>query len=95
MSQHISESGTPILLAATGVISETDGALLGFYVNSTSSGTIVLSTGGAAAATTGGTAVSGTITPAIGFHRFPMQTPNRLYATIGGTLNATFFFQAG
>jgi len=95
MSQHISESGTPILLTATGIISESPGALLGFYVNSTTAGTIVLSTGGEAAATTGGTAVSGTITPVIGFHRFPMQTPDRLYATIGGTLNVTFVFQAG
>lgn len=95
MSQHISESGTPTLLSATGIISEAPGALLGFYVNSTSSGTIVLSTGGASGATSGGTAVSGTITPAVGFHRFPMQTPDRLYATIGATISVTFIFQAG
>jgi hypothetical protein len=63
-------------------------------VNSTSSGTIVLNIGGAAAATTGGTAISGTITPAIGFHRFPAYITSRLYATIGGTLNVTFFFAA-
>lgn len=89
------ETGTPINKTATAVISETAGGLLGFYVNSTSSGTIVLSTGGAAAATTGGTAISGTITPAIGFHRFPAQITDRLYVTVGSTIDVTFFFAAG
>ncbi len=86
------QSGTPINLSATGVISEASGALLGFYVNSTSSGTIVLSTGGAAGATSGGTAISGTITPAIGWHSYPVETPNRMYATLGATINVTFVF---
>lgn len=89
------ETGTPINLAATGILSETAGGLIGFYVNSTSSGTVVFSTGGASGATTGGTAISGTITPAIGFHRFPAQITDRLYVTIGSTINATFFFAAG
>ena len=94
MSQ-IQESGTPKNLTATGIVSERPGTLLGFYVNSTSTGTIVISTGGAAGATTGGTAISGTITPAIGFHRFPAYTPDRLYVTIANTLDVTTFFAAG
>lgn len=94
MSQ-MQDVGTPILLTGTGVISESGGSLIGFYVNSTTVGTIVLNTGGAAGATTGGTAISGTITPAIGFNRFPAYCIGRAYATIGGTLNVTFFFAAG
>lgn len=88
------ETGTPINLTATGVISETAGGLLGFFVNSTSSGTVVLSTGGAG--TSGGTAITGTITPSAGtFYRFPAQLNDRLYATIANTLDVTFFFAAG
>lgn len=92
---RIIQSGTPVLLAATGIISEAAGSLIGFYVNSTSSGTIVLNIGGASGATTGGTAISGTITPAIGWHTFAADTPNRMYATLGGTISVTFSFAAG
>ena len=88
-------SGTTSNRTATAVISEAPGSLIGFYVNSTSSGTLVLTQGGAAAATTGGTAISGTITPAIGYHCFPAAIATRLYATIGATLDVTFFFAAG
>lgn len=94
MAQHI-EAGTPVNLTATGIVSESAGTLLGFYVNSTSSGTIVISSGGATGATTGGTTLSGTITPAIGFHRFPAYCVGRCYVTIGATLNVTLFFAAG
>ena len=91
MAQDV-EAGTPILLAdgGTGIISTRPGNLFGFYVNSTTSGTIVLKNGG-----TSGTAISGTITPAIGFHRFPAYFPTSAFATIGGTLSVTFFFAAG
>lgn len=88
------ETGTPVNLTATGVISECAGGLLGFFVNSTSSGTIVLSTGGSA--TSGGTAITGTITPTAGtFYRFPAQINDRLYATLANTIDVTFFFAAG
>jgi hypothetical protein len=90
MAQNF-EAGAPVNLAASGAISLTPGNLLGFYVNSTSSGTIALTHG----STSGGAAISGTITPAIGFHRFPAYCPSGLYATVGGTLNVTFFFAAG
>jgi len=63
---------------------------MGFYVNSTTSGTIAFTDGGA-----GGTVVSGTITPAIGWHSFPCAFPTNCYATIGATLNVTLFFQPG
>jgi len=84
------ESGTPVNLTASGAVSLTSGQLLGFYVNSTSSGTVVVRDGGAS-----GTAISGTITPAVGFHKFPAYCTSGCYATLGGTINVTFFFSAG
>jgi len=62
--------------------------LLGFYVSTTTAGTLVL--------TDGSTAMSGTITPAIGFHRFPATVGTSLTATIAGSaLDVTFFFSSG
>ena len=87
---HLQQSGTPVNLSGSGAVSLVAGSLLGFYVNSTTAGTVVLRNGGAA-----GTAISGTITPAIGWHRFPAYTPAGCYATFANTLDATFFFAAG
>ncbi len=92
MSQSV-ESGTPINISATATINPVDGTLLGFYVNSTSSGTLVIKSG--SAGTSAGTAISGTITPAIGFHRFPAYCVGGCHATIANTLNVTFLFAAG
>ena len=85
------ESGTPTNATASGIISKVPGNLLGFYVNSTTGGTIVLRNGTAS----GDTAFSGTITPVIGFHRYPAYCTAGLYATIANTLDVTFFFAAG
>lgn len=62
------------------------GTILGFYVNSTSSGTIALSSGTAS----GGTALTGTITPSVGWAFLPITEPTGIYCTIGGTINVTF-----
>lgn len=67
-----------------------DVSLIGFYVNSTTAGTVVVRKGGAS-----GTVVSGTITPAVGFHRFPAACPGGAHVTVGGTLDATFFYVSG
>ncbi len=90
MSGFVYEAGNPINLTATAVVQAAGGALLGFYVNSTSSGTIVLRNDGAS-----GNAISGTITPAVGWHSFPASFGANLHATIGGTLNVTFFVVPG
>ena len=85
------EGGTPTNLTSTGVVSKVPGTLLGFYVNNTTSGTIVLRDG-----TASGTVISGTITLAIGFHRFPASCATACHATIGGAaLDVTFYFAAG
>jgi len=87
MTTPIIEAGDPVNITATGdVVATRDTYLLGFYVNSTTTGTLVLRKGGS-----GGTAISGTITPAIGFHRFPAFCPGGLHATIANTLNVTLF----
>ena len=92
MAQYV-ESGTPINTtdAGSGVISLTAGTLLGFYVNSTSTGTVIVRNG----TTSGGTAVSGTITPAIGWHRFPAYLPAGCFLSLGATINITAVFAAG
>jgi hypothetical protein len=90
---QIAQSGTPINKTATGTVSKASGSLLGFYVNSTTNGTIVLRTG--ASGGSGGTAITGTITPAIGFHRLPAYCVSGLHVTIANTLNVTFIFAAG
>jgi hypothetical protein len=98
------EFGTPVNITATADVytnaatagpgmpaTNKDCSLLGFYVNSTNAGTLVLRKGGS-----GGTVLDGTITPAIGFHRFPASCPGGLHATIGGSaLDVTFFVVPG
>ena len=87
------ESGTPIIKSATAAVGTRAGTLLGFYVNNKNVGaTLVLSHGAAA----GGAAITGTITPLIGFHRLRMYCPSGCYATIAvDAMNITFFYAGG
>lgn len=91
MSQ-LQQSGVPINLTSSGAISLCPGSLIGYHVNSTSGGTIVFRNGGS-----GGTAVSGTITPAVGFNAFPayFSSSSGAYVTLANTIDVTFFFAAG
>lgn len=82
------EAGNYKNVTATAAIETRSGTLLGFYVNSTTGGTLVLRDGGAS-----GTVICGTITPAIGFHRYPAAFGvSGLHATIANTLDVTFFY---
>ena len=93
------QSGTPINLTASGPVvatsaaSSAPGTLLGFYVNNKTAGaTLVLSHG----FVTGGTAITGTITPLIGFHKMRMYCPTGVFATIAvQAMDITFFYAAG
>lgn len=88
MAMPVFQAGQYKNITGTGVVSAGPGALLGFYVNSTTTGTIVLRDGGAS-----GTVMCGTITPAIGFHPFPGTFgAGGLHATIANTLDVTLFF---
>lgn len=89
MTQAVIESADSKNMTATGDVTTTNTSLMGFYVNSTSSGTLVLKKGGSS-----GTALGGTITPSIGYHAYPCVAMGGLHATIGGTLDVTFFYKA-
>lgn len=80
--------GLSKLLTATGTVKDKPGRLIGFYVASTTSGTMVLKDGGAS-----GTALTGTITPAVGWHALPLRFGADLHATIANTLSVTFVFE--
>ena len=71
MAQPTVETGGVKNLTASGAISTGPCNLIGFYVNSTTSGTLIIKDGGSS-----GTALGGTITPAIGFHRFFYTSSN-------------------
>jgi len=88
MSTPVAFPGTPKNLTATGSIYTKSCNIVGFYVNSTTGGTIVLKDGGAS-----GTALGGTITPAIGWHFYPASFGTSAHATIANTLDVTFFFE--
>ena len=77
-------------LTATGAVTSNPGTLIGFYVNSTTAGTIVFRDGGSA-----GTVITGTITPAIGWHYLPagFGLAGGLHATIANTLDVTVIYQ--
>jgi len=86
---QVQQAGNYANKTSTAAISLTPGSLIGFYVNSTTGGTIVLRDGGAS-----GTTVSGTITPAVGFHCYPASFITSCHATLGNTIDVTFFFSA-
>ena len=83
------EAGNYKNITATGAVTSNPCSLLGFYVNSTTAGTLVLRDGGA-----GGAVMGGTITPAAGiFHKFPATVgASGLHATVGGAIDVTFFY---
>lgn len=86
----VNTGGAPINLTASGAVSLVPGTLVGMYVASTTAGTVVIRDGGS-----GGTAITGTITPAVGWHPLNMQCSSACYATLGATINVTFVFQPG
>ena len=88
MSQPVAECGFPVLIASATTTTVCPAAcqLLGFYLNSTTGGTIVIQDGS--------TAISGTITPVIGWHSFPADIGNSLVVVTANTISVTFFFAA-
>jgi len=84
---HSTQGGFPIRLTATGQVLAVPGMLIGFYVNSTTAGTLILSDSLSAS-----NPISGTITPVIGMQWFPSIHLVGIFATIGGTLDVTFFY---
>ena len=86
------QPGTYKNMTGTGSITSAAARLIGFYVNSTTAGTLVFRDGGAS-----GTVVSGTITPAIGWHFYPIcgVSASGLHVTVANTIDVTFITVAG
>jgi len=88
MSVPIIEGCNSVNITSTAAVTTKPCTMAGFYVNSTTGGTLVFRDGGS-----GGTVLNGTITPAAGtFHRFPANIGSSLHATIANTLDVTIFF---
>lgn len=85
-----SNHGQPKNISASEVTHARPCYLIGFYVNSTTSGTIVIHDSASASVNN---AISGTITPAIGFHRFPAALGSGLRVVIANTLNITLVYK--
>jgi hypothetical protein len=90
MTTTVIEVGATKNMTATGDVFTVNGSFMGFYVNSTSGGTIVLRQGGS-----GGTVLGGTISPNAGYHAYPSGISGGLHVTISGTIDLTFFYRAG
>lgn len=86
-TQHTTQAGYPAHLTATGQVLAVPGLLIGFFVNSTTAGTLILYD-----ALTATNPISGTITPALGMNWFPSIHEVGIFATIGGALDVTFFY---
>ena len=85
---QIVRGATPSNLTATGTVCSKTCQLMGFYVNSTSGGTIVLTN-------SVGVAQSGTITPGVGFHEFSAFFAGACTATIAvAAIDVTFFYNS-
>lgn len=85
-----SNHGQPANVTASAVVNARPCYLIGFYVNSTTSGTLVIHDSASAGTNN---AISGTITPAIGFHRFPAALGSGLRVVIANTLNITLVYK--
>ena len=82
-----------INLSTSGAVLSGEGILEGMYVNSTSSGTVILFHG--TSEVNSGDPIAGKITPVIGYHYLgSLKTTAGVYASFGGTLNATFHIRS-
>ena len=86
MSKYVAAVGKAVNITGTAAVTPGPCQLLGFYVNSTSSGTVVFRDGGAS-----GTVLNGAITPAIGWREFPADIGTSLHCTIANAINITLF----
>ena len=81
------KGGTPVNVTASTQILAAPGRILGFYVNSTSGGTVRI----ADYLSAGSGYLGAAITPAIGWHKFPAELSVGGFVTISGTIDVTFF----
>lgn len=78
-------------LTASGIVIPGEGVLEGMYVNSTTSGTLILYASPSSATNVGRIISTGTITPAAGYHYLGnIHSTAGVYAALGETINITF-----
>lgn len=87
-NSHMMPTGKYRNLTDDAVIKRDPGQMMGFYVNSTSSGIIQLYDG----LSTSGTAISGQITPAIGWHSLPVGFEALYIEKVSGTIDLTVVY---
>lgn len=80
------DSGNPTRLTATANVKSSSGNMRGFYVSSTTAGTIQFYD---SSGTTTTTPVTGLIIPAIGWNTLPVGFGAGIYVVIGSTLDVT------
>lgn len=88
-NQLVIEAGQFTNLSASGSVKDGAGKLLGFFVASSSSGTVKLWDNTSAAGTI---IINTTSVTAATFYPCPAAFANGCYATIGGTADITFFW---
>ena len=82
--------GSYKLATDTGNVCPRSGVLLGFYVGATSSGTLTFYD---SSTTTTTKAITGALTPAVGWHSLPVGFADGLYVVKGGaSISVTFVF---
>jgi hypothetical protein len=89
MSIPIRQNNTRVNTATTTVIKNSRGRLLGFYVSSTTGGTLVVHDHASAASN----AVTGTITPAVGFHNLQLNCRAGIVVVSANTIDVVFYWQ--
>lgn len=77
--------GIPSLITETTQVATGRGHMLGFYVASTTGGTLVFHDHASAASN----AKTGTITPAAGWHALPMEFTTGLRVVVANTISVT------
>ena len=82
--QLSSVSGKPFPVTGTGIVTDVPSVTAGFYVNSTSAGTLVFRDG-----TASGVAIGGTITPAVGWHTYAFNFSKGVHITVANTIDIT------
>ena len=88
-TEHTTQGGFWLNRTNSGVVSAVPCQIIGFFVNSTTAGTIQLFDNPAAAANPTG----GIITPALGMQWYPAIFLTGLFVNIAGTaLDVTFFY---
>lgn len=86
MSLSNTELGTSKNITASGNVKNVSGGMIGFYVCSTTAGTIQLYDDAATGTTL---PLTGLITPVMGWNQLPVAFASGLNAVIGGALNVS------